>query len=78
VVILTVARTIAAFGSALDSVGAGPRPWAIGFHDQEPIVFLTNPTLTLKRRCVPPDACGGARSSRPVIGSAGGRSAVSN
>lgn len=43
-VILTVARTIAAFGRALDSVGAGPRPWAIGFHDQDPIALLTNPT----------------------------------
>lgn len=43
VVILTVARTIAAFGRALGNAGPGPLPWAIGFHDQDPIVPLVDP-----------------------------------
>jgi len=44
VVLLTVARTTAAFGRALTRTRPGSCPWGIGFHDQSPITVLTNPT----------------------------------
>lgn len=45
IVIATVARTTAAFGRALHR--ADPQrhlPWAIGFHDQDPVTMLADPS----------------------------------
>lgn len=44
-VIVTVARTTAAFGRALHR-GDPQRdlPWAIGFHDQDPLTMIANPS----------------------------------
>jgi hypothetical protein len=45
IVILTVARTTAAFGRALQVADpGGSLPWGIGFHDQDPITTVTDPT----------------------------------